>query len=335
MNRRAVLGAGAALFAAPRIARATGGLDVGDPGTERTMRVLLASGAFPAARQLDDWHFAWNGRTYRGTFSTVALADGRSALLNLLPLDAYLRGVLGSEISASWSRGAQEAQAIVSRTYALGRLRPREPYDVAASESDQGYGGIERESVEGRAAVDATAGTILTYADRPAHVAYSACCGGRTAAAGDVWKTPYPYLTSIVDPHCVGTPPYAWDAAVPLDALQRAFGASFASLGALKTVALLGEPDDRPRGIDFVGDASSFETTPAAFRASLGANVVRSTFVRSVALDRGGSSLTIAGTGRGHGVGLCQWGARVMGDGGAAAAEILAFYFPGTTFGRS
>jgi stage II sporulation protein D len=324
---------GSALVALPCMARATGGLDVtATPQAAHQMRVLLASGDFAAPAPLDGWHFAWDGRTYRGSYDLVALPDGRRGLVNVLPLDAYLYGVLSKEVAASWAPDAQRAQAIVSRTYALLKLRPAQPYDVVASVSDQVYGGIESETVEGRAAVDATSGTIVTYGALPAHVAYSSCCGGRTADAGDVWNVPYPYLPSMPDPHCLDTPEFLWDAVFPHDSVAAAFGQPFAAIGALRLVHLdTPSPDDRPRAVVFTGTAASFSTTPKNFRAALGARIVRSTFVRTAELA--GDALRVSGTGRGHGVGMCQWGARVMADQGASATDILAFYFPGTSLG--
>jgi stage II sporulation protein D len=327
---------GAALVGLPRVARATGGIDVAGPAAQHSMRVLLASEPFAPAQPLDAWHFGWDGRTYRGTFSTVRLEDGRMGLVNVVPLDAYLYGVLSKEVSPSWSPGAQQAQAIVARTFALGRLRPAKPYDIVASEGDQRYAGIESESVSGRAAIDATGGIIVTYGNAPARVAYSSCCGGKTADAAAVWKTPYPYLAGVLDPHCFGTPNYTWQIEVPWTLVQSAFGAQLSALGALRSVGLAGasDPTDRPRTIDFMGTTSTFETTPPALRVSLGATLVRSTFVRTIALEPGNELLSLSGTGRGHGVGMCQWGARVMGDAGATAQDIISFYFPGTSFGR-
>ncbi|GAC1310901.1 MAG: SpoIID/LytB domain-containing protein [Vulcanimicrobiaceae bacterium] len=337
MDRRAFFAlAGSALVVAPRAARATGGLDVAGSAVQHQMRVLLASGSFAPPRPVDDWHFAWNGRTYRGTSTVVALPDGRSGLVNVLPLDAYLSGVLSSEMPSSWAPGAQQAQAIVARTYALGKLRPAKTYDVVASVSDQRYDGIEGETVEGRAAVDATSGVIVTYEDAPARVAYSACCGGRTADANDIWETPYPYLRGVVDPHCATSPGFAWQIDVARGAMDGAFGSSLAAIGALRTIQLDNvDPTDRTRTIRFVGDVSSFDATPMKLRTSLGAGLVRSTFVREVAVKNGGATISIGGTGRGHGVGFCQWGSRALGERGASAQEIVAFYFPGTSFGRA
>lgn len=335
MRRKRFLSAAAAALAWPAPARATGGLDVETAESIHPMRVLLASGSAAPPERIDEWHFAWDGRQYRGTFDVVRLPDGSDGLVNTLPLDSYLYGVLAKEVSPSWPAAAQQAQAIVSRAYALGKLRPEKPYDLVASESDQQYSGITGESVQGRAAIDATGGIVLTYAGAPAHVAYSACCGGRTADAGDVWNTPYPYLRSVVDPNCAGSPPYDWEALVPVRSIEEAFP-DCGSLGTLRSVELtVLDTGDRPKGMSLVGTSSTFATTPKALRASLGPAVMRSTFVRTATIDDGGASLALTGTGRGHGVGMCQWGARALGEQGSSAAQILAFYLPGTEFGRA
>ncbi len=333
VRRREFCIAAGAFALAPRVARATGGLDQ-DAETDASMRVLLASGSFVPAQPIDAWHFAWEGHTYRGSFSIVRLPDGRAGLVNALPLDAYLYGVLGKEISPSWSPAAQQVQAIASRTYALGKIRPERPFDVIAAESDQHYGGIESESVECRAAIDATAGRIVTYAGAAARVAYSACCGGRTADAAAVWKTPVPYLTSVEDPNCSGAPNFAWSVAIASGDVALAFRPR-ADLGTLRDVRVESfGAGARPLGITFVGTSATFEASAADVRTALGPSIVRSTFVRSATLENGGATLALSGTGRGHGVGLCQWGARAMADRGADAAGILAFYFPGTALGR-
>jgi stage II sporulation protein D len=320
----------------PRAAFATGGLDVTDGEADHQMRVLLATGFYPPAQSIDAWHFGWDGRTYRGTFASVTLPDGKSALLNVLPLDSYLYGVLSKEVSAAWAPAAQQAQAIVSRTYALMKLRPQNPYDVRAGDADQNYGGIESETVEGRAAVDATASTIVTYSALPAHVAYSACCGGRTADANDVWNTPYPYLTSVIDPNCASSPNFTWQAEVPLRSIEDALRDQIAGCGKVHGVQLrVDSAGARPRSIAFVGDSSTIEMPMQLFRTAVGVGVVRSTFVHDAALSGGGDTLALAGTGHGHGVGLCQWGARVLGQTGASAQDIVAFYFPGTSLGRA
>ena len=330
--------AGAAAWAwSGAAARATGGRDVGDPAAAHDMRVLLASDprTAPPAEPLDAFRFRWNGRIYRGRFESVALLDGRIGLVDVVPIDAYLYGVLSKEVSAGWPRAALEAQAIVARTYALTKQRPGKPYDVVASESDQVYGGVDSETVEARDAVDATSGSVVTYSGAPAHVAFGSCCGGHTADAGDLWGTDYPYLRGVADSHCTTAPEYRWEREVPYDEFGRALAPEAATAGSVQRVELRDlDPTGRARHVAVVGDRSTAEMKMTAFRNALGTSVVRSTLVTSVDVRRG-STVAISGTGRGHGVGLCQWGARGMALQGSTAAEIVAFYFPSTTLGRA
>jgi stage II sporulation protein D len=76
----------------------------------------------------------------------------------------------------------------------------------------------------------------------------------------------------------------------------------------------------------------TYEITTRAFRDALGTSVVRSTFLLSASVRD--ATLRIEGAGRGHGVGLCQWGTRVLGE-TRSAADIVAFYFPGTFLGSA
>lgn len=333
MRRGAFLASSAGIVALPSVARATGGLDVGGPQSLHIVRVLLATGQFAAPQRLDEWHFEWNGRTFRGSFDVLALDDGRDGLVNTLPLDAYLYGVLSREVSASWPRAAQEAQAIVARTYAIGKLRPARRYDVVAGDADQHYDGIGGETVAGRDAIDATAGTIVTYAGAPAEVAYSACCGGHTADAGETWRVSVPYLQGLVDPYCTGTPDFEWDATIAPDDLARAFGGNLEGAGRLRRVDLRDRDDSgRPRVISFMGDSGRYDAPAREFRSKLGTNIVRSTLLRTATVQSDGA-VALTGNGRGHGVGFCQWGARVMGASGAQARTIVEFYFPATGLG--
>jgi stage II sporulation protein D len=408
MRRGAFLaGLACGLSAAP--ARATGGLDVEDDAPARhVVRVLLASGnGFPAPEPIDVAGFRWSGRGFRGTFALTRLADGTPGLVNTLPLDAYLYGVVSKEVSPAWPRAAQEAQAIVARTYALGKLHPERPFDVLPGESDQLYGGIAGETVEGRGAVDATAGLIVTAGGLPARVAFSSCCGGFTADAGNVWGRAYPYLIARADPYCVTSPAFRWQAVLPYERFVAALGGEVAALGPLQRVELRGpDPSGRPRTLAFFGARRTCEMHTPDFRARLGYAVVKSTLVRAVSLggtpsgDPGGppgraagppgsgdgapgsagvapgsrgeagsggppesgegppgsgdgppgegppgnagpprsggppGTVTIEGNGSGHGVGMCQWGARAIAAAGGSSREIIAFYFPATALGR-
>lgn len=310
----------------------TGGLDIwSTPGAvaPAQIRVLISADRGSEMPMLADGAmFTFAGRRWRGTPAVVALPDGRSGVVATLDIEDYLYGVLPIEASPGWPPTALAAHAIVSRTFALARRTVSRPYDVVMSQSDQRFGGIDAESPATNAAVDATRGAVLTFAGGNASVFYAACCGGHTADAAEIWgHDALPYLRGVVDPYCSAAPDYRWQRSVPRKRLRTALGAHVA--GDITGFAL--GPSDaggRPLSIDVLSGAARATLSTIEFRALLGAETVRSTWLLHVGLDPG--TVVIAGAGRGHGVGLCQWGTRALGAAGWAPADILAFYFPGT-----
>ena len=310
---------------------ASGGLDVWDPLSPQ-IRVLVAADTHAETPQVAaDGTFAFGGKRWRGAPSTVGAPDGKLALVTTIDVDQYLQGVVPLESPPSWPAAALQAQAIVARTFALARRTLSRTWDVRADESDQRWGGVEAEHPAATAAVQATRGRTLTFAGGPAQVFYSACCGGHTADASAVWNgAPLPYLRGVEDPHCEPAPDYRWSRAIPLERAVAAFGGR---TGGTLLGTALGAPDasGRPRSVALLG--TTLATVPIGdFRRALGSDVVRSLWLRSVRIDatQAALRLLIEGSGRGHGVGLCQWGARFAAAAGLSAPDILAFYFPGT-----
>ena len=310
---------------------AVGGLDVWDP-IRPQIRVLVSSDVRGAIPQVaPDGTFAFGGKRWRGAPSTVRLPSGTMALVTTLDVDAYLQGVVPLEAPPSWPAAALEAQAIVARTFALGRVTLSRAWDVRADDADQRGGGVDVETPSTNAAVAATRGRTVTYGGGPAAVFYSACCGGHTADIAAVWNgTPLPYLRGVADPYCAAAPGYRWERDM---ALERASDAFRARLGGPLRGTALGAPDDtgRPRTVMLLG-ATVATMALADFRRTLGYDTVRSLWLSALRIDASQAAprLVIEGCGYGHGVGLCQWGSRFFAESGASAADILAFYFPGT-----
>ncbi len=329
---------GRALFLkATAVAVYTGGLDVWStpgPVAGTLMRVLICADRQAETPQLADGGiFTFGGKRWRGTPSIVALPDGRSGVVATVDVDSYLYGVVPAEAPPRWPLAALQAQAIVARTYALARRTFSRPYDVVVSQSDQRFGGIEAEFPGTNAAVDTTQGATLVFNGGSASVFYAACCGGHTADALEVWgHAMLPYLRGVADPYCVAAPDYRWQRTLPLERLRAALAAHVS--GDITGFAL-GPPnaDGRPLTLDIIAGAGRATLSTVEFRQLLGADTVRSTWIRTLALDasHGAPEVTIEGAGRGHGVGLCQWGALAMASAGSTAATILAFYFPGTS----
>ncbi|QZA33875.1 SpoIID/LytB domain-containing protein [Hydrogenibacillus sp. N12] len=140
-----------------------------------------------------------DGRSYRGQI-VVTAASGRLAVINALPLEAYLYGVVGVEMASGWPMEALKAQAVLARTYALGNLKKYGVADLSDTTYDQAYEGLDREAADVRQAVDATRGEVLTVGGRPAQALYSSNAGGMSAHGTEVWGNDVSYLRPVPSP---------------------------------------------------------------------------------------------------------------------------------------
>ncbi|MBE3596820.1 MAG: SpoIID/LytB domain-containing protein [Hydrogenibacillus sp.] len=139
------------------------------------------------------------GQAYRGAIALSA-QNGRLAAINVVPLEHYLYGVVGAEMSAGWPLEALKAQAVLARTYALGAGNKYGVANLSDTTYDQAYDGIAREAPDVRKAVDATAGEVLTVAGRLVQALYSSNAGGMSAHGAEVWGNDVPYLKPVASP---------------------------------------------------------------------------------------------------------------------------------------
>lgn len=157
------------------------------------------------------------GRAYRGFLQAVAGPGLR--LVNQLDVETYLKGM--GEVPASWPAPAQQAQAIAARTWALRAMNGSG--ELCDDDRCQVYIGATREAAGSNAAVDATAGTVVTYGGQLASSVYSADAGGISATTFEGFGTPdgaYPYLTTVR----YQTPdPLAWQVSISLGDLANRF----------------------------------------------------------------------------------------------------------------
>jgi stage II sporulation protein D len=154
------------------------------------------------------------GRAYRGELR-VLVDKARLRAINNLGLEAYLYGVVPSEMPHHWPLEALKAQAVAARSYALATRRSGE-FDVYSDVRSQVYRGIPEEETQTNEAIDETAGQVVTYGGQVAHTYFFSTSGGRTATVTDVWPTskPTPYLVSVADPHDSISPYHRWKPAI-------------------------------------------------------------------------------------------------------------------------
>ncbi|MGA8099559.1 MAG: SpoIID/LytB domain-containing protein [Candidatus Cybelea sp.] len=314
----------AAFFVARR-ARAQDDVDPASSAARQALRVLLGQGdAQPSVGQT----FSFDGKLYRGTFERTP--DGQ--IVDLVDLEGYLYSVVPREMPSSWPVAALEAQSICARTYVLQRSDPRRAYDLVPSEVDQRYDGLSAETPASVAAVDATAGSVLSFAGAFAQIAYSSCCGGHTESAFDAWgSSAPPYLSGVTCTSCSDSPNYRWQRTLAFDAIGSRLSGSLATLGNLNDVRIAErDGSGRARTIELLTDRGSTVVSGSAFRRAVGSRVLPSLLLTDVQRAPDGSGILFTGGGLGHGVGFCQWGARGMALAGRQPSEILTFYFPGT-----
>jgi SpoIID/LytB domain protein len=152
-----------------------------------------------------------NGRAYHGTL-VLRHAGARLAVVNTVPLDQYVRGVVAGEMPYRWGIAALAAQAVAARSYALATLKPGQAFDLYADTRSQVYGGIAYETRRTDVAVAKTAGKVLTWNGRVATTFFFSTSGGRTADVSEVWPTfgHVPYLRSVDDPYDSRSPHHVW-----------------------------------------------------------------------------------------------------------------------------
>ena len=146
-----------------------------------------------------------NGRSYRGLFQ-LKNTDRGLALINILNLEDYLKGVVPLEMSPNTFNAleALKAQAVAARTYALKNLgrNSRLGFDLTDTQSSQVYGGLSAEHPLSNRAVEETAGEVIVYKNQLINALYTSTCGGQTEDAEKIFSgQPVPYLKSVSCTH--------------------------------------------------------------------------------------------------------------------------------------
>ncbi|HTF37347.1 MAG TPA: SpoIID/LytB domain-containing protein, partial [Blastocatellia bacterium] len=146
-------------------------------------------------------------RDYRGEIHVILNPRGRINVVNALPLEEYLRGVVPMELSpGSYPEiEALKAQAVAARSYALAHLGQHrdEGFDLVDDTRAQVYGGLSAERELTNRAIYETRGIAAVFPSEdgklaPIEALYTANCGGRTENNDEVFGgKPLPYLRAV------------------------------------------------------------------------------------------------------------------------------------------
>ena len=290
-----------------------------------------------------------NQNRFRGVIRIVVDKDGGCFdVINALPVEAYLAGVVGAEMPSYWESEALKAQSIACRTYSLyykQKYAANRKWDVTKTQSTQVYRGVKAETSTIHKALAETTGKVLVCeysdgADRLFPTYYSSVCGGHTANSSevlgrDVFKplmgASCKYCKSVARKKVFNWKPVELTSDEVTSRLVKRYP-NLSKLDGIKHIEIKSKGKlGRITAVRFIGENGEN-------------NHIRGEDLR-IALDPSGSIIKSAvfkidetddgfrfydGRGYGHGVGLCQCGSEGMARKGASFEKILRHYYPGS-----
>lgn len=298
--------------------------------------------------------FNWAGkenRCYRGEIEFRMMGKGM-ILINHLPLEMYLAGVLPAEMPASSPVEALKAQAVAARSETLAKWQSTRHkshgYDLCDDVHCQAYrGGGWESSRSNQAVLETAAQMMVNDTGRPLDAVYGACCGGHTQSSSDLkgWGKfahlqgcrdggtggGLAFLTTGEQDHCAhASLQHRWCRLVKKDSWLEVLGKK-SGMNKITTVSpLQRNPSGHLRSVRF-SDGKSSKTVEKELvlrRTILPGVMLRSSALLPILIHgKLESWVLLAGGGFGHGVGLCQEGAIGMAKAGVGYREILRFYY--------
>ena len=305
---------------------------------------------------------------YRDSLYVYSIKKGKHTtceVVNHVEIEKYLDGLVNSEFNAKWGMGAIDAQVIAARTYAFYQMKQAKKkavhYDLDSTIKDQVYDGSTKEDYRSALSAERTRGQILSSGNaEPIKAYYHSTCGGMTDLPEGVWgKKEAGFKRRVVCPFCRESPAFVWDVPLKLADVSRQIQKGLSTLESYKFEQIKNWPSKwktdlgtselvslEVSAVDPSSRATLVRSTwkkgslkyaldiPATwFRQWIGSTKIKSTGFQI--LPAGAGHCVLRGKGYGHGVGLCQWGAKVMGERKKSAQDILKFYYPDAQMARA
>ena len=289
------------------------------------------------------------GRLYRGAILIYSGAEGRMMVVNSLPVEQYLRSVVPAEIGPLDLHylEALKAQTVASRSYAMSMMERNWnfAFDLTADTDDQVYKGMKSETPATGRAVYETIGECLIHKGKVVTAFYHSTCGGRTAEPEEVWGRQFardnPYLKSVKDgDRDQESRWYSWKITWTRQELLEGIRKTLPSVVNL-ALSDIGEPQDievmekgrsgrnvllkvttEKRVLQITGDRMR-----RVLRQGDGSLLPSTWFNLSVEQEPRGVLIIAEGRGFGHGLGMCQSGAKARADDGDSYRSILKAYY--------
>ena len=262
---------------------------------------------------------------------TVTVYDEALGKERLLSVEAFMVGAAACEMPPDWPDAALQAQMVASRSYAQAQSQPMTVNSAQCSgwteesvlklrwgdDFDAAYARLQALAAQ-------VSGAVLLYDGAPAAACYHAASCGHTEASQNVWLTALPYLQGVDSP---------WDRTAPDFEVTVEYTAPQLSDAVASLTGAIPQGDAAGWLGDTVWDAAGYvQSITIAGQKLTGSEVRGALGLRSACFSMAwdGAVFTVTTRGYGHGVGLSQYGAKAMAEGGSGWRDILTYYFPGT-----
>ena len=270
-----------------------------------------------------------NGKKYFGGVRLSKTGD-TVTVVNIAPIEEYLRGVVPNEMSINSHAEALKAQAVAARTFALknrGRHKA-DGYDLCATNHCQLYNGVEEVTATDKAISETRGEVVVLSNEKLVDANFHTDSGGMTENIFDVWKTKASHLVPVAE---LETKTQPWTKEFPAQNFAERIGGG---IGELKFISLskleIGKSasdrtsSGRAKTVTIVGSEKTVQVSGIDLRTKFS---LPSTLF-DVEFKEG--RVIFAGYGRGHGVGMSQYGAQAYAKSGWDYKKILAHYYTGT-----
>lgn len=267
---------------------------------------------------------------------TVSVFRSSSEMIEEVPLEEYIAGVVASEMPASYEMEALKAQALTARTYLFRQIMDGhdlslpEGADVTDTVLHQVFkneeelietwgGEFEWKMSRIRQAVYETEGQVITFEDEPITATFFSTSNGYTENSEEYWESEFPYLRSVESPWDVESPRYKGTRELSVGEFQQKLQVELAGEG--------------------IGEIESRTTGGRVAKVTIGGKTFSGREIRDAleldssdfSWERQGDRILIETRGWGHGVGMSQFGADGMAKEGYTYRDIIQHYYHGVS----
>ncbi|MBP8640697.1 MAG: SpoIID/LytB domain-containing protein [Oscillospiraceae bacterium] len=278
----------------------------------------------------------FKGYSYYGDFEYYRYLGGKLTVINILPVEDYVKGVIPYEMSPSWPLEALKAQALCARTFyaANSGMYSNYGFDITADDYSQVYKGTSGANSNTDSAVDVTAGRYITYNGKFCTTFFFSSDGGGTEDSENVFTAALPYCRGVIDPFEEAVPATmntrkSWSKQFTSAELLAKVNGKGYSLADIASVTPTYSDTNNVIALifaDSTGKTAAFSKS-SCYSFCTGTLALNSIHV-TISQDNG--THVFSGSGWGHNVGMSQWGAYSMATNYSYnCRQIIGFYFTG------